>query len=133
MNTLENGPIEAHIWRMEKHRSRMLEASVSHHAARWEWQVTCNGEAIANGFEREQIVARFEGYRHRCLTSLPSFFFSAARSRDSRVLTAVVVRFNNLAIIRCGRPCAIKANSCSSSCFVHGRVIFLLIGPRAGP
>jgi hypothetical protein len=47
---------------MEKYGSRMLEVSVSHHPPRWEWEVTCNGEAIANGFERDQIAARFEGY-----------------------------------------------------------------------
>jgi hypothetical protein len=35
---------------------------VSHRAPRWEWQVTCNGEAIANGFEDEQVKAKFEGY-----------------------------------------------------------------------
>jgi hypothetical protein len=47
---------------METYRSRMLEVSVSHHPRRWEWKVTCNDEAIANGFEDEQIAARFEGY-----------------------------------------------------------------------
>ena len=40
----------------------MLEVLVSHHPPGWEWEVTCNGEAIANGSEREQIAARFEGY-----------------------------------------------------------------------
>ena len=47
---------------MEKHRSIMLEVSVSHHPPRWEWHVTANGESIANGFERDQIAAKFEGY-----------------------------------------------------------------------
>jgi hypothetical protein len=47
---------------MEKYRSRMLEVSVSQLSRRWEWEVTCQGEMIANGFEREQVAARFEGY-----------------------------------------------------------------------
>ena len=40
----------------------MLEVSVSQLSRRWEWEVTCQGEVIANGFEREQVAARFEGY-----------------------------------------------------------------------
>ena len=40
----------------------MLEVSVTHQPPRWEWQVICNGEMVANGVEREQIAARFEGY-----------------------------------------------------------------------
>jgi hypothetical protein len=40
----------------------MLEVSVSHHPPRWEWEVTSNGEPIANGFERGEIEARFEGH-----------------------------------------------------------------------
>jgi hypothetical protein len=53
----------AHVHEMEKYRSRMLEVSVkSDRPPRWEWQVTSNGEMIANGFEGGQIEARFEGY-----------------------------------------------------------------------
>jgi hypothetical protein len=59
---LENGPFGAHIRRMEKYRSRMLEVLVTHRPPRWEWEVTSNGESIANGFEREQTAAKFEGY-----------------------------------------------------------------------
>jgi hypothetical protein len=56
LTSFKNGP-------MEKYRSSMLEVSVTHQAPQWEWQVTFNGEMIANGFEeREQIAARFEGY-----------------------------------------------------------------------
>ena len=45
---------------MEKYRSRMLEVSVkSDRPPRWEWQVTSNGEMIANGFEDGQMEARF--------------------------------------------------------------------------
>jgi hypothetical protein len=40
----------------------MLEVSVTHQPPQWEWQVTFNGEMIANGFEREQTAAKFEGY-----------------------------------------------------------------------
>ena len=29
---------------------------------RWEWQVTSNGEMIANGLEVGQVEAKFEGY-----------------------------------------------------------------------
>ncbi len=47
---------------MEKYRSRMLEVSVTNHPPRWEWEVTSNGEMIANGFEDGQEKARFEGY-----------------------------------------------------------------------
>ena len=48
---------------MEKYRSRMLEVSVkSDRPPRWEWQVTSNGEMIANGFEDGRTEARFEGY-----------------------------------------------------------------------
>jgi hypothetical protein len=47
---------------MEKYRSRMLEVTVTNYPPRWEWEVSSNGEMIANGFEREQIAARFEGY-----------------------------------------------------------------------
>jgi len=37
---------------MEKFRSRMFEVSVMlDRPPRWEWQVTSNGEMIANGFE----------------------------------------------------------------------------------
>jgi hypothetical protein len=42
---------------MEKYRSRMLEVTVTNQPPQWEWQVTSNGEMIANGFEREQIAA----------------------------------------------------------------------------
>ena len=48
---------------MEKYRSRMLEVSVkSDRPPPWEWQVTSNGEMIANGFEDGRIEAKFEGY-----------------------------------------------------------------------
>ena len=47
---------------MEKYRSRMLEVSVTHQRPQWEWEVTSNGETIANGFEDGQVEARFEGY-----------------------------------------------------------------------
>ena len=47
---------------MEKYRSRMLEVSVTHQPPRWEWEVTSNGEMIANGFEDGRTEAKFEGY-----------------------------------------------------------------------
>jgi hypothetical protein len=48
---------------MEKFRSRMPEVTVTPgKPPRWEWQVTCHGEMIANGFEDGQIEARFEGH-----------------------------------------------------------------------
>jgi hypothetical protein len=60
---LANGHPGAHIRRMEKFRSRMLEVSVMLDGpSRWEWQVTSNGEMIANGFEDGQVEAKFEGY-----------------------------------------------------------------------
>src|SRR5216684_3500097 len=59
---LEKGPLGAHIGRMETYRSRMLEVTVTHRPPRWEWEVTSSGESIANGFEREQTAAKFEGY-----------------------------------------------------------------------
>jgi hypothetical protein len=41
----------------------MLEVSVTpDRPPRWEWQVTSNGEVIADGFENGQIEARFEGH-----------------------------------------------------------------------
>ena len=41
----------------------MLEVSVTlDRPPRWEWQVTSNGEMIANGFEDGQLEARFAGY-----------------------------------------------------------------------
>jgi hypothetical protein len=61
-NGLANGRPGAHIRRMEKYRSHMLEVKVSNHPPQWKWEVSSNGEMIANGFEREQIAARFEGY-----------------------------------------------------------------------
>jgi hypothetical protein len=61
-NGLANGRPGAHIRRMEKYRSHMLEVKVSNHPPQWKWEVSSNGETIANGFEREQIAARFEGY-----------------------------------------------------------------------
>jgi hypothetical protein len=46
---------------MEKFRSRMLEVSVMlDRPPRREWQVTSNGEMIANGFEDGQVEAKFE-------------------------------------------------------------------------
>jgi hypothetical protein len=60
---LVNGHPGAHIRRTEKFRSRMLEVSVTlDRPSRWEWQVTSNGEMIANGFEDGQVEAKFEGY-----------------------------------------------------------------------
>jgi hypothetical protein len=46
---------------VEQHRAGMLEVSVTHQTPRWEWQVTFDGEMIANGFEREKLAAQFEG------------------------------------------------------------------------
>ena len=41
----------------------MLEVSVkADRPPRWEWQVTFNGEMIANGFADGRIEAQFEGY-----------------------------------------------------------------------
>jgi hypothetical protein len=41
----------------------MLEVSVTPaRPPRWEWQVTSDGEVIANGIENGLIEARFEGY-----------------------------------------------------------------------
>ena len=61
-NGLANGAAAAHIRRMKKYRSRMLEVTVTNHPPRWEWEVSSGDEMIANGFEREQIAAKFEGY-----------------------------------------------------------------------
>ena len=48
---------------VEKSRTRMLEVSVTpDRPPRWQWQVTFNGEMIANGFADGQVEARFEGY-----------------------------------------------------------------------
>jgi hypothetical protein len=48
---------------VEISRSRMLEVSVTPaRPPRWEWQVTSDGEVIANGIENGLIEARFEGY-----------------------------------------------------------------------
>jgi hypothetical protein len=46
---------------MDQRRSNMLEVTVTHQPPHWEWQVTFEGEMIANGFEREKRTARFEG------------------------------------------------------------------------
>lgn len=59
---LANGRAGAHIRGMEKYRSRMLEVTVTNRPPKWEWEVSSGGEMIANGFEGEQIAARFEGY-----------------------------------------------------------------------
>jgi hypothetical protein len=60
---LENWPSGAHDLGMEKHSSRILEVMVTpDKPPRWEWQVTSNGEMIANGFEDGRIEATFEGY-----------------------------------------------------------------------
>ena len=41
----------------------MLDVSVKvDRPPRWEWQLTCDGKLIANGFENGRIQARFEGY-----------------------------------------------------------------------
>jgi hypothetical protein len=48
---------------VRKSRSRTLDVSVmADRPPRWEWQLTCDGELIANGFENGRIQARFEGY-----------------------------------------------------------------------
>jgi hypothetical protein len=47
---------------VEKSRTRMLEVSVTPCPPRWEWEVTSDGEPIANGFEPSQMEAKFEGY-----------------------------------------------------------------------
>jgi hypothetical protein len=48
---------------VRKSRSRMLDVSVKvDRPPRWEWQLTCDGKLIANGFENGRIQARFEGY-----------------------------------------------------------------------
>jgi predicted lipid carrier protein YhbT len=47
---------------VEKSRTRMLEVSVTQHPLRWEWEVSSNGESLANGFENGQVEAKFEGY-----------------------------------------------------------------------
>jgi hypothetical protein len=52
----------AHVGEMEISRAQMLEVSVTHQPPQWEWEVTFNGEMIANGFKRDQAAARFEGY-----------------------------------------------------------------------
>ncbi len=50
--------------RMETIRCHMLEVKVMpNRPPRWEWQVVCDGEMIANGFEYERMEARFEGQR----------------------------------------------------------------------
>lgn len=59
---LENEPSKAHIRGMERYRPTMLEVSVTRQPPQWEWEVTFNGEMVANGFERDQIAAKFEGY-----------------------------------------------------------------------
>jgi hypothetical protein len=48
---------------VRKHLSRTLDVSVTaDRPHRWEWQLTCDGELIANGFENSRIAARFEAY-----------------------------------------------------------------------
>jgi hypothetical protein len=61
-NGLANWGGRAHIRRMEKYRSHMLEVTVTNHPPKREWEVSSGGEMVANGFEGEQIAARFEGY-----------------------------------------------------------------------
>jgi hypothetical protein len=64
LDWLENGRFRAHIVRMEKYRSRMLEVVVTaDQPPRWEWQVRSNGTMIANGFADEREKAKFEGNR----------------------------------------------------------------------
>jgi hypothetical protein len=55
---------EAHNSGMvEISRAHMLEVSVTaDRPPRWEWQVSFNGEMLANGFEDGRIEAQFEGY-----------------------------------------------------------------------
>jgi hypothetical protein len=54
---------EAHNSEMvEISRAGMLEVSVTpDRPPRWEWQVSFNGEMIANGFENGRTEAQFEG------------------------------------------------------------------------
>ena len=47
---------------IETSRTHMLEVSVTPCPPRWEWEVTSNGEPIANGIEKGPVEARFEGY-----------------------------------------------------------------------
>ena len=35
---------------------------MTHQPPRWQWEVTSNGEMIANGFEDRRTEAKFEGY-----------------------------------------------------------------------
>ena len=51
-----------HIRGMEESRPHLLEVSVTHRPPRWEWELSANGEMIANGSEREETAAKFEGY-----------------------------------------------------------------------
>ena len=47
---------------LEKSRSRMLEVSVTPRVPPgWEWEVTSNGEVLANGFENGEVDAKFKG------------------------------------------------------------------------
>src|ERR1700722_17215920 len=39
-----------------------VRGAYSRRPQRWEWQVTANGEMIANGIEDGQVEAKFEGY-----------------------------------------------------------------------
>jgi hypothetical protein len=59
---LAKGLARAHIRKMEKYRSRMLEVTVTNRPPKWEWEVSSRGEMIASGIEREQIAAKLEGY-----------------------------------------------------------------------
>jgi hypothetical protein len=59
---LEKDRSRAHIPRMEKQRSRMLDVTVTHDPPRWEWSVTSKGESLANGIERDKSEASFAGY-----------------------------------------------------------------------
>jgi len=48
---------------VEISRARMLEVALkADRPPRWEWQVTSNGDVLANGFENGVIEAKFEGY-----------------------------------------------------------------------
>jgi hypothetical protein len=47
---------------LERSRSRLLELSLTSTPHRWVWQVRCGDDVIAEGFEKGQIEARFEGY-----------------------------------------------------------------------
>lgn len=60
--TLENDRVRAHIDGVASQRSHLLDVTVTHTPPRWEWDVSANGESIANGFEKDRVAAKFKGY-----------------------------------------------------------------------